>query len=151
MAERRGGVGGMGQPLNLVPPYGRADQTQISTWWLSTIPWYTARSPVAPLSPAALDCRGIGCPVMNDCSKEPNQTDDGDLLSAEVSDEVIEAASMVRGGFPTLWYGTYCFGCPSRPARGRQVAHEGRGAADRGEYCQAAGAAAEVWTGVVQL
>ena len=84
--------------------------------------------------PAALVCRGIGCPVMNDCSKDLNQTDEGDLLSAaEVSDEVIEAASiMVRGGLPTLWYGTYCFGCPSRPAIGGQAAHEGRGAADRG-------------------
>jgi hypothetical protein len=64
---------------------------------------------------------GIGRPVMNDCSKDLNQADEGDLLRAEVSDEVIEAASMARGGFPTLWYGTYCFACPSRPALSRQV------------------------------
>jgi hypothetical protein len=42
---------------------------------------------------------------MNDSSKDPNQTDEGDLLRGEVSDEVIEAtASMPRGGFPTLWW-----------------------------------------------
>jgi hypothetical protein len=54
---------------------------------------------------------------MNDCSKDLNQTDEGDLLRDEVSDEVIEAAAMPRGGFPTLWYGTYCFASPSRPGK----------------------------------
>ena len=76
---------------------------------------------LCPPLPAALVRRGIGRPVMNDCSKDLNQADEGDLLRAEVSDEVIEAASMARGGFPTLSYGTYCFACPSRPARSRQV------------------------------
>jgi hypothetical protein len=64
-------------------------------------------------------------PAMNDCSKELNQTDEGDLLNGGVSDEAVEAASMTGGGFPTLWHGTYCFGCPSRPPIGRQAAHEG--------------------------
>jgi hypothetical protein len=46
---------------------------------------------------------------MNDCSKDLNQTDEGDLLSAaEVSDEVIEAASIMvlRGGISNclVWH-----------------------------------------------
>ena len=38
------------------------------------------------------------------------------ILRDEVSDEAVEAAAGVAlGGFPTLMYGTYCFGCPSDP------------------------------------
>jgi hypothetical protein len=55
--------------------------------------------------------------VTNDRSKDLNRTDEVDPES-EVSDEMIEAASMARGGLPTLLYGTYCFACPSRPAMG---------------------------------
>jgi hypothetical protein len=52
-----------------------------------------------------------------------NQPDEGDLLRDEVSDEAVEAAaSVATGGLPTLWYSTHCFGCPSRPTLGRQVA-----------------------------
>jgi hypothetical protein len=62
---------------------------------------------------------------------EERQTDEGDLLRDEVSDEAVEAAaSVATGGLPTLWYSTHCFGCPSRPALGREVAHARRGAAD---------------------
>jgi hypothetical protein len=50
---------------------------------------------------------------MNDCSED--QTDDDALLRDDVSDDAIEAAAVARGGFPTLLYGTYCFGCPSGP------------------------------------
>jgi hypothetical protein len=50
---------------------------------------------------------------VNDCSED--QTDDDALLRDDVSDDAIEAAAVARGGFPTLLYGTYCFGCPSRP------------------------------------
>src|SRR6516162_891207 len=54
---------------------------------------------------------------MNDCSKDLNQTDEGDLLRGEVSYEAVEAAaSVATGGLPTFWYSTHCFGCPCRPA-----------------------------------
>jgi hypothetical protein len=62
---------------------------------------------------------------MNDCSDDLNQTGEDDLLRGEVSDEALEAAAMARGGMPTVWYGTYCFGCPSRPTLSRQVAQQG--------------------------
>ena len=48
---------------------------------------------------------------MNDCNQD--QTDDDAPLRDDVSDDAIEAAAVARGGFPTLLYGTYCFGCPS--------------------------------------
>jgi hypothetical protein len=65
---------------------------------------------------------------MNDCSEDSNQTDEGYLLRGEVSDEAVEAASMTmpQGGLPTLWHGTYCFACPSRPAIGSQAPHTQR-------------------------
>jgi hypothetical protein len=50
---------------------------------------------------------------MNDCNQD--QTDDDAPLRDDVSDDAIEAAAVARGGFPTLLYGTYCFGCPSGP------------------------------------
>jgi len=55
---------------------------------------------------------------MNGCL---TQTDESALLRGEVSDDAMEAASLARGGFPTLW-----LACPSRPAIG-QTAHKGRG------------------------
>jgi len=62
-------------------------------------------------------------PHMNDCNEDLNQPDEGDFLRNEVSDEALEAAaSVATGGLPTLWYSTHCFGCPSRPALGGQVA-----------------------------
>jgi hypothetical protein len=51
--------------------------------------------------------------TMNDCNQD--QTDDDAPLRDDVSDDAIEAAAVARGGFPTLLYGTYCFGCPSGP------------------------------------
>jgi hypothetical protein len=51
--------------------------------------------------------------TMNDCSED--QTDDDALQREDVSNDAIEAAAVARGGFPTLLYGTYCFGCPSGP------------------------------------
>jgi hypothetical protein len=56
---------------------------------------------------------------------DPNQTAESDLLTNEVSDEAVEAVASARGGLPTLWYSTHCFGCPSRPALSRQVAQQG--------------------------
>ena len=42
------------------------------------------------------------------------------ILRDEVSEETMEAAGAVAlGGFPTLMYRTYCFGCPSDPQRDR--------------------------------
>jgi hypothetical protein len=64
-------------------------------------------------------------------NEDLNQTDEGDLLRDEISDEAVEAAaSVATGGLPTLWYSTHCFGCPSRPALGGQAAHARRDAAD---------------------
>jgi hypothetical protein len=56
---------------------------------------------------------------MNDRNEDLNQPDEGD----EVSDEAVEAAaSVATGGLPTLSYSTHCFGCPSRPTLGGEVA-----------------------------
>ncbi len=64
--------------------------------------------------------------MMNDHNEDPNQPDEGDLLRDEVSDEALEtAASVATGGLPTPWYSSHCFGCPSWPALGRQVAQQG--------------------------
>ena len=64
--------------------------------------------------------------MMNDRNEHLNQTDEGDLLSDEVSDEAVEAAaSVATGGLPTFWYSTHCFGCPSRPTLRHQVAQRG--------------------------
>jgi hypothetical protein len=57
---------------------------------------------------------------MNDCSED--QTDDDALQREDVSNDAIEAAAVARGGFPTLLYGTYCFGCPSGPTIRSQAA-----------------------------
>jgi|SRR6516162_2177572 hypothetical protein len=55
-------------------------------------------------------------------NEDLNQTDEGDLLRDEISDEAIEAAaSGATGALPTLWYSTHCFGCASRPAIGGQA------------------------------
>jgi hypothetical protein len=59
---------------------------------------------------------------MNDCKQDLNQTDE-EILRDEVSDEAIEAASDARGGPPTLFYGTYCFACPSRPTIRSEIAY----------------------------
>jgi hypothetical protein len=65
-------------------------------------------------------------PMMNNRNEHLNQPDEGDLLSDEVSDEAVEAAaSVATGGLPTVWYSTHCFGCPSRPTLGRQIAQQG--------------------------
>jgi hypothetical protein len=50
---------------------------------------------------------------MSDCNEELTQTDEQIVFRGEVSDEALEAASVVTAGFPTLAYGTYCFACPS--------------------------------------
>jgi hypothetical protein len=55
---------------------------------------------------------------MSDCNEDLNNQADENILTDEVSDEALEAASVAPGGLPTLWYGTYCFACPSRPALG---------------------------------
>jgi hypothetical protein len=60
---------------------------------------------------------------MNDCNQDQTDDDaplrddvsDDAPLRDDVSDDAIEAAAVARGGFPTLLYGTYCFGCPSGP------------------------------------
>jgi hypothetical protein len=49
---------------------------------------------------------------MSDCNKDPNQTDEEIILRDEVSDEAVEAASVVLRGLPTLMHNTYCFACP---------------------------------------
>ncbi len=59
------------------------------------------------------------------------------ILTDEVPDEALEAASVVTAGFPTPAYGTYCFACPSR-----QSVSEDEGVVDRSEHRQAAGAVA---------
>ena len=60
---------------------------------------------------------------MSDSNGRLNQTDkDNLLLGDEVSDEAVEAASVARGGLPTLLHSTYCFACPSRPTLARQAA-----------------------------
>jgi hypothetical protein len=65
----------------------------------------------------------MDAPVMSDRNEDLNQPAEGDLLRDEVSDEAVEAAgSVATGGLPTFWYSTHCFGCPSRPTLGRQVA-----------------------------
>jgi hypothetical protein len=66
-------------------------------------------------------------------NEDLNQTDEGDLLRDEVSDEALEAAaSVATGGLPTVWYSTHCFGCPSGPAIGGQATQQRRSVADRG-------------------
>src|ERR1700757_3865896 len=55
-------------------------------------------------------------------NEDLSQTDEGDLLRDEISDQAIEAAASVApGGLPTLWYSTHCFGCPSQPPNGSQA------------------------------
>jgi hypothetical protein len=61
--------------------------------------------------------------TMNDCNQD--QFDDDVPLRDDVSDDAIEAAAVARGGFPTLLYGTYCFGCPSGATIRGQVAQQG--------------------------
>jgi hypothetical protein len=63
---------------------------------------------------------------MSDCNEELTQSDEEIILRDEVSDEVLEAASVARGGLSTLLYGTYCFACPSRPTIRSQVAAKTR-------------------------
>ena len=71
---------------------------------------------------------------MSDCEKL-NQTDEG-IFREEVSDEAIEAASVVPQALPTLMHNTYCFACPvDNP---QQSYSTKMGAADRGEHRQAA-------------
>ena len=48
---------------------------------------------------------------MNDCNKDLDQTDE-EILRDEVSDEAIEATSVVPQVLPTLMHNTYCFACP---------------------------------------
>jgi hypothetical protein len=49
---------------------------------------------------------------MSDCNKGLNQIDE-EILRDEVSDEALEAASVVTEGLPTIAHNTYCFACPS--------------------------------------
>ncbi len=42
------------------------------------------------------------------------QKTEEETLTCEVSDDALEAASGTpRGGVPTLFHNTYCFGCPA--------------------------------------
>ena len=78
---------------------------------------------------------------MSDCNEEPNQTDEETTLR-EVSDEALEAASVVTGGLPTVAHNTYCFACPSIIRS--KITQERRGAADRGQHREGAGVVAEM-------
>jgi hypothetical protein len=53
------------------------------------------------------------CALMSNCNEDLNQTDEEIVFRDEVSDEALEAASVVPVGLPTLAYSTYCFACPS--------------------------------------
>jgi hypothetical protein len=52
-------------------------------------------------------------PPMSYCDKDLNQTDEEMILRDEVSDEALEAASVVTRGLPTVAHNTYCFACPA--------------------------------------
>jgi hypothetical protein len=60
---------------------------------------------------------------MSDCNKDLNETDVEMILRDDVSDEALEAASVVTGGLPTVAHNTYCFACPS--IIGSKVAQQG--------------------------
>jgi hypothetical protein len=67
----------------------------------------------------------------------PAAQTDAEILRDEVSDEAIEAASVLPGGLPTLMHNTYCFACPvDNP---QQSIQQRRGAADCGQYGEADG------------
>jgi hypothetical protein len=53
---------------------------------------------------------------MSDCNEELSQAEEV-VFRDEVSDEALEAASVMTAGLPTLAYGTYCFACPSSAAK----------------------------------